>query len=362
MLYDADGYSDYNTAQLTREHVRVEVPANVSIVAGGRNGGGRLYCTATGNQISQMGRVARAIPAAPATLAWGHYITVVSLAPTRVALYDVRDATRSHVLIAVNQDGSLSAFRAQMTEDFGASNLTTSAALSGAVLLGTTAPGLVSANVGFAFKALVTVDDAAGVVRLWVNGVEVLALTNQDTQNVGTASITALLHGCGATGTALSQVYYEDFWCGSVMLSGDRRVDSHRPIQDGANADFTPSSGTDHYAMVDEATPDDDTSKLTATLVGSRDTHKMESFKNPGGTIDGVVVVLVGKRADANSAQLATCIRSGGVNHDGTPQGITTAYDHHRQAYDTDPGTGIGFAEAAFGADGTAEFGMHKAA
>jgi hypothetical protein len=360
MLYDCDGYSDYTTAQLTREHVRVEAAENVSIVAGGRNGGGRLQAihSSGGASIINSGRAVRAIAASPATLHWGHYITVSTLG-AQVFLYDVRDATNSHVLIAVNTDGSLVAFRSAYTGDFGSS----AGRVPGdaATQLGITAPGIVTAGQSFAFKATVTVDDATGAVSLFVNGIEVLTLTNQNTRNGGTATITNLLYGAAGRTPSVT-VHYEDFWCGSVMLPGDRRVDSHLPIADGANTDFTPSAGSDHFEMVNEATPDDDTTTVTATAVNSRDTYKVESFKNPGGTIDGVVVVLVGKRADANSAQLATCIRSGGANHDGTPIGITTIYGHHKQAYDVDPGTTAAWAETAFGAAGTAEFGQHKAA
>lgn len=363
MIYDMDGYSDYPTAQLGREHVRVETPANVTIVSGGRNGGNRLACVGTSWQLGYVGRAVRAVPASPATFAWGHYVTVTSLV-TSVCLYDVRASTTSHLVIAINTDGSLIVFRSGTANDFSANNATgTGVPLSASVQLGVTAPGVVLAGRPFAFKALVTIDNAAGVIDLYVNGVAVLSLTTVDTQNGGTATVTNLL--CGAAPMASSAnvtAYFEDFWCGSAMLPGDRRVDSHYPIQDGANADFTPSSGSDHYAMVDEVSPDDSTTKVTAVTPGSRDTYKVESFKNPGGSIDAVKTVLTCVKVAPNSAQLATCIESGGAPHDGTAQGITTTWMNIGEVADVDPGTSAAWASTAFGASGTAEFGMHKAA
>jgi hypothetical protein len=360
MIYDFDGYEDYPTAQLGREHVRVEIPANVSVVSGGRNGGSRLACVSNGSNLGTTGRVVRAMPTV-ATLCWGHYLMVTSLATT-VWLYDLRDATVSHVLIVANVDGSLAAYRSTGTNnfDFGSNGATLG---NSAVLLGTTAAGTILAGEEFALKAKVTVDDASGVIELYVNGVQVLTLTGQDTRNSGTATITNLLHGAGRNGGAGSAtVYYDDFWAGSTVLPGDRRVDSHYPIQDGAETGFTPSSGTDHYAMVDEASPDDDTSKVTAVTPGLRDTYKVEAFKNPGGSIDAVKTVLTCKKVAPNSAQLATCIYSNAAPHDGTAQGLTTTWMNVGEVAEVDPGTSAAWAENAFGAAGTADFGQHKAA
>lgn len=352
-IYDMDGYQDYDTATLAREYVRVNAPANVSIVTGGRNGGNRLRCYCAGPSESSWGAVVRALPCAVQTLAWGHYITLSNLATAKY-LYDVRDATRSHLLFRVETDGSLTVCRAGRTEDWGYWDT------YAPTVLGTTAPGLVQATIPFALKALATIDDAAGAVDLYINGVRVLNLTDIDTRNGGTATITNLLHG--ASSKDAFTAHYEDFWCGSEMLPGDRRVDSHFPIADGANTDWTPSAGADHYAMVDEAVPDDDTTKITTATVDHRDTCKVESFKNTGAAIDAVKVVLTAKKVEPNSAAVAACIRSGGANHDGSVLPITTTWEHVGEVFDADPGTSSAWAEAAFGAAGTAEFGVHKAA
>ena len=353
-LYDADNYSDYDTSQLLREHVRVRSPADVSLVAGGRNGGGRLRIV--GKICSSQVVAVRAISASPHSLAWGAYLTLTAL-PYPTFFCEVRDAVTGHVVFGGNPDGSIAAYRSN-TGDMGNAGAVGSAV----TLLGTSAPGLIAEGQAFAFKGFVTVSDTVGVVQVWLNGVEVLTLTGVDTRNESTDTITALSWGCTWRNSVSGLLYVEDFWCGSEMLPGDRRVDVHYPIADGADADWTPSAGGDHYAMVDEATPDDDTTTITATAVDSRDTFQVEDFKNPGGAIDGLVVVAVGKRADANSAQFATCVRSGGTTYDGTPIGITTIYEHHKQAYTQDPGTAAAWAEAAFGATGTAKFGVHKAA
>lgn len=353
-IYDFDGFEDYPTAGIAREHLRTG--GDLAVVSGGRNGGNRLRCNSVNGYISGFG--GRAIAAAPATVAVGAYVQSVSLA-SLVYLLDFRDTTQSHVLISVNVDGSVSVSRSTYSGDFGYSG--TFGYGGQATVLGTSAPGLVSADAPFHLQVKVTVDNAAGAVEVLVNGVPALTLTGKDTQNAGTASVTHVLYG-GPGG--LGYVYFDDVWLADDFI-GDRRVDSHFPTSDGANQDGTPSSAGDHFAMVDEATPDDDTSYVTLAAASDRESYGCEDFKNPGASIDAVMVVLDAKKTDAGAATLGTHIHgpgSPGTDYDGTAQGLTTDYGRYKQVYETDPDSGSPgdpWDEAGFNA---AEYGAVKAA
>jgi hypothetical protein len=355
-IYDFDGYEDYATAGLLREHVRVEVPGNLSIVTGGRNGGHRLKCDCTGNSLGAAGRVVRAIPEL-ATVAFGVYMEVSSLARL-LGLFQLRDATTGHVVISVNTDGSLTVARAYTLTDF---SEYLNFPLYGMTTLGTSAAGVVVAGTPFHFQAKVTIADAAGAVELKVNGVIVLTLTGVDTRNGGTATVTNILHGAVAGSAGSASVYYDDFWVADDYV-GDRRVDSHFPTSDGTNQDGTPSAAGAHYAMVDEAPePDDDTSYVTLTSAGQRESYGVDDFKNTGATIDAAMIVLDAKKTDAGAATLAAHVHGAGspADYDGTPQGLTTSYSRIKEVLSADPISGDPWDETTFNA---AEFGDQKAA
>lgn len=345
MIYDFDGFEDYATAGIDREHLRTG--GDLAVVSGGRNGGNRLRC-------SNNGFGARVIAAAPATVAIGAYLEVASLA-TVVYLFDFRDASRSHLTVRVNVDGSVTVMRSLTNGDF---------AYDGAfgyggylpTVLGSSAAGTVSAGTPFQIQVKVAIDNATGAVEVRVNGVAVLTLTNQDTQNAGSATVTHILYGgAGATG----YVYVDDLWLADDFL-GDRRVDSHFPTSDGTNQDGTPSSAGDHFAMVDEASPDDDATYVTLAAADDRESYGVEAFKNTGASIDAVMVVLDAKKTDAGAANLGASVRAGAADYDGASQGLTTAYARLKEVYATDPASGSPgtvWDEAAFNA---AEFGAVK--
>lgn len=372
-IHDFDGYDDYVTALLLREHVRVESSTYVAIVSGGRNSGNRLECKCydSGGTI-YSGRVVRAVtPTVATTLAWGAYLSLSNLTE-QTYLFDVRDAVTSHLLVLVATDGSIGVYRSSKLGDWGNRSDYNNEIGFSATELGRTVAGVVSAGVPFHFQAKVLVSDTVGTVEVRVNGVTVLTLTGQDTRNGSTATITNLLYGVarpgvlasGAAGALNVTAYFDDLWLADDFV-GDRRVDSHYPIEDGANQDGTPSSVGDHFALVDEASPDDDTSYVTLAAADDRESYGVEAFKNTGATIDAVMVVMDAKKTDAGSATLGAHIHSPGspgTDYDGTAQGLTTDYARYKQVYETDPDSGSPgdpWDEAGFNA---AEFGDLKVA
>jgi hypothetical protein len=346
-IHDFDGYDDYPTAQLLREHVRI-VGAAVSIVSGGRNGGNRLRCNAAANYVC------RAFKTSPAEVVIGAYLEIAAFP---VPFLEFRDATNGQVYLIVESDGSIGVYRPSIPEnDF---NYPLPYNDGYRTLLGRTAAGVISAALPFHIQARLLVSDTVGELEIRVNGVPRLTLTNQDTRT-GTATITNILIGNGNVPGGGVAVYVDDLWSASTFV-GDRRVDSHYPIADGANQDGVASSGPadPHYPMVDEPSPDDDTSYVTLDAAGERESYGCEDFKNPGASIDAVMIVVDAKKTDAGAATLATHIRQDATNDDGTTQGITTDYARYKQVYETDPVRTGAWDEAGFEA---AEFGLKKVA
>jgi uncharacterized protein CbrC (UPF0167 family) len=344
-VLDFDGFDDYTTAQILRENIRVT--GAPTIVSGGRNGGNRLRF----NSNSTIA-ICRAVPTSPGEVVVSFIFNPVAIRTAYIV--EFRDVERGQILIRLNADGSLSALLESYI--YAASDWGDYAS----TLLGSSGAGLITAGIDQRIDLRVKIDNTVGEIEFRLNGVQILNLSGIDTR-CNSGVISNFLLGCSAQVTT-TDFYFDDLYVATSFLGTDVRVDSHYSIADGANTDFTPSSGTDHFAMVDESTADDDTTKVTATTPGSRDTYKVEAFKNPGGTIYSVKTCLTAKKVEANSAQLATCIRSGSTNYDGTAQGLTTDWANLGEVANTDPGTSAAWAETAFGAGGTGEFGMHKAA
>ena len=115
-----------------------------------------------------------------------------------------------------------------------------SAVLKLGTTLGTAAGVLGSTGVWYCIEAYGLVDDSAGVVTVKVNGVEVLALTGQDTRNGGAGQISAVEWEAGT-----SAIYYyiddivirDDDWPGQgglFLLAVDG---------DGSDTGWTASTG-----------------------------------------------------------------------------------------------------------------------
>jgi hypothetical protein len=99
--------------------------------------------------------------------------------------------------------------------------------------------------------------------------------------------------------------FYADYYTGGAPADyppSTRRFVPAFPIADTATADWTPNTGSDHYAMVDEAPPDDDTTRLKADGAGLTDIFNFStvSVPSPDWSVRAAVVVAYARKTDAN--------------------------------------------------------------
>lgn len=210
-------------------------------------------------------------------------------------------------------------------------------------------------------ECLVTIHDTAGVVTVRLDGTTVLSLTGIDTQATGNAVADTIRlgnHGSGPTfqfGTEdLDDVYICD-GSGAAphnTFLGDCRVDVLSPTADGAHSAWTPSTGTSHFALVDETAPNDDTDYLSTATAAARDSHAMTdlpSLTTP--LILGVQHVMAARKDDAGTRQVKALLKSGATTQAGSvTHTLTTAYTFYRTVYPTDPATGAAWTVAAVNA------------
>jgi hypothetical protein len=209
-------------------------------------------------------------------------------------------------------------------------------------VLGTSAAVITLRNNWYYIEIKTTIHDSAGTYEVRVDGTNVLSATGQDTQNAGTATWnTLVIRGVDVGGDSyLDDLYICD---GSGTTNndflGDCKVETIYPqTGNGTHTDFTPSTGTDRGAMVDEAVPDSDTTYNVGTTAGQKDSYNYPSLSLTG-TIRGIQTNLHVRKTDAGARTVCPVVRSGSTTYDGTTTTLGTSYGYISEVWETDPDT-----------------------
>ena len=194
-----------------------------------------------------------------------------------------------------------------------------------------------------------------GAAEVRVNEVAWLTLTNVNTQATANASALSIRVGQISAAIGLNQDIDDLYICDGVgsaphnTFLGDCRVDCLYPNADGANSAWTPSTGTTHFSLVDETTPNDDTDYLITTTAGARDTHALTNLPTlPGSVVYGVQHSLYARKDDAGLRQVKSVLKSGSTTQVGTAlHTLATSYIYYSELFTTDPNTGAAWTIAA---------------
>lgn len=191
-------------------------------------------------------------------------------------------------------------------------------------------------------------------VRLNGSGSSEISATNIDTRNGGNASWDkVLLQGLnGALNGNINNV--DDFYLvdnnGSAPTNtflGDCRVECLLPSTgNGTNTGLTPSTGSDHGALVDESTPNDNTDYNSGTTVGVKDTYNYPSLSVNPLTIYAIQPAMCAEKSSAGAKTACHVVRSGGTDYDGATITLSTSYTYYPEIWETDPATGVAWVAA----------------
>jgi hypothetical protein len=341
-IFGFDGFDHYATAGLARVNTRVIGAPTVD--AGGRNSGQKLTCDAASGNGDWVVR-GKGLETGPASLVVGAYFTVANLT-TPFYLYDFRDVSYSNVLIRVNANGSISALRSDTTNgvnDFAAGGV-------GGLVLGTSAAGIVANATPITLSIKVVLSATVGEVHVYSGATHVLNLTGQNTLVGPFAHTFYLGMGCAYCATASTAVTFDDFWLADDYL-GDVRVDAHYPTADGTYTAGVPSTGTAHYACVDEHPEPNATDYVSLASAGQRDSYGHEAFKNTGSSILAVAVVDTVIKGGIGTGSAATTLVADGATADGATVNLSNAaWIDLETVHQVSPGTGLAWTEAGFNA------------
>jgi hypothetical protein len=243
----------------------------------------------------------------------------------------IREGATTHMILTFNNSGQLQVKR-------GATILAT----------GTT---IYPANSWFHLQFKAIIDDVNGSYETRVDGVVEPLLTNVgpvDTRNGGaTGQWDRILLNYLLTGAQFN--YIDDFFVldtsGAAPRNnflGTAKVETLMPQTDavaaGSNAGLTPSTGTDHGALVDEVGPNT-TDYNSSPTVGLKDTYQYPPMTLTG-TIFGVQTNMYISKSDATVRQVCPVVRTASVDTDGPNVSPTTTFGYFTRMWEQDPNAG----------------------
>jgi hypothetical protein len=329
-LLFVDGFDHYATADITKKYTaNVEWASSHTIDAtAGRRGGGAMK---TSYEVTSYRYLSKVIPDSGTVIFGAAFGSCVASA-TFLAFYETADC---HVSFRVNAIMGIEAYRG----------------LAG-TLLGSSAGGVIQTGVGFNYAAVkAKIHDTTGTVDVEVNGVSVLSLTGLDTRNGG-AGVVNDVHYLGM-GNGSSTTYVDDLYIcndsGSAPNNdflGDVRVDTIYPTSDGNYSQFTPSTGVNHYALVDETSPNT-TDYNDGASVGDRDSYGLGNLSALSSqTVYGVQVNAAILKDDAGAKSVATFVRSSSTDSDGASAVLGTSQVYVSQVFEQDPNAAAAWTES----------------
>jgi hypothetical protein len=183
--------------------------------------------------------------------------------------------------------------------------------------------------------------DSGGRLEVWIDGRQIIDFTGDTRNGTGSAEDVAVIrwgrvHNTGSGTWDVGQIYVAN----STTPLGPCRPVLLLPNAVGNSSVLTPSSTGDNYLMVDEATPDGDTTYVYSATEGDKDTYGLTNLSTATDyDVLGVQTVAYAKKSDAGFKYMRPIVRTGGADYNGTSVALGEAYFSYMQVWDTNPGT-----------------------
>jgi hypothetical protein len=187
-----------------------------------------------------------------------------------------------------------------------------------------------------------------GLVRLFIENDEVDEF-NVDTTNIWTSGQWALLYFRGRGWT--DDIIYGDTDASdpenvTIAYPGDTHVEAQVALTDAVGGvathrEWTPSTGTDHGALVDEVPPDI-ADYLESGTIGNRETFKFADILPLTGDVFAVKTMPYMVKTESGGRTFKTLVRSGGSDEaNASAQGVSiTTPAYYSDIYGSNPISG----------------------
>lgn len=200
-------------------------------------------------------------------------------------------------------------------------------------IIDTSVVGLMSPNIWYYIECKVYFNGASSTCEVWLDGNRVINFSG----TIGsTAADSIYFRPSSDTGLRSD---FDDVYVNTGTRLGDCRVETIVPNADTATADFTPSTGSAHYALVDELPANGDTDYVSSGTAGHKDLYDMTTLSVTPLIIHGIQANVGATKTDAGLREICTKIKEGGTTTNGTTTGIGTTYGWVRSLYEQNPRT-----------------------
>ena len=210
-----------------------------------------------------------------------------------------------------------------------------------AVLLDTVA-SLFSANTWYYIEFKVTIHGTTGAYEVRINQNNISSDSGINTSDTGNAYGDAVRFYATENSPWYDDIYILDGTGGeNDDFLGEMKVEILLPTSDTITADWSLSTGADHYALVDENPSDEDTTYVYSTVSAEVDLYNYDDIGSAFQTIYGVQVNTQAKVSSAASIDMYTPVSSGSTVSNGTAVTVSdTNYKTFGRAIGLDPDTG----------------------
>lgn len=188
-------------------------------------------------------------------------------------------------------------------------------------------------------------DNSTGEVEILSDGVQHLLVTGVDTDNGLGSSGDGIQIGDGnGMFNFFDDIYLLDTASGSPCddFLGDVRVEALFPTGNGNSSQFlgSDSNSTDNYLLVDDPTPDGDTTYVESSSVGDEDTYAYGNLTSTTGTVYGVAPIPYSRKTDSGPRSICSVARLSATEEDSADTALTASYQYSQDIRQTKPGGG----------------------
>ncbi len=218
---------------------------------------------------------------------------------------------------------------------------------SPAAVLYTSAAIYTNPNEFHSFSLKGNIHASTGAVDLAIDGVQVFTGSSLNT-GTGTIDRVAFAQGNADAGAGViaDDLVVEN--TNSAYLP-DLRIDPLPPNSDGGTLNWVPSTGSDHYAVVDEM-PMNTTDYLQGSTVGDIDLLGLPNLASTPNSILGVNLVGFANKSDVTARSWNLGVQSGATSSNGSDEALGTSVEYFHRLLETDPNTAAAWAAAGVNA------------
>jgi hypothetical protein len=186
-----------------------------------------------------------------------------------------------------------------------------------------------------------------GRIKIFVNGDQLAEVSGIDTKGASTTGTGKRFQLRSSGGGVDSSLAYDDLllFYGGATWPGECKLTPMTETADSL-AQWTPKTGTDNFAMIDELQVDLDTTYNSTDVVGERDLFDLENMVDTPDRIFGLQVTMMSRKDDAGTRIITPLMETNGNLHLLTEAYQTSSWVFYRRPMKLNPSTSLEFTKA----------------